>query len=173
MGLFIWGSRHSGRTPFRSFDPRAFVVGGFGHDGEAARNYAEVFEYRPKAGTWMKMAARLPSPRSQLGLAARGSVLWVFGGLDYDSARGKEAAFRHPTEVLTWDSSADGASFGDSGHRLPPILEKLPVHAAHVRVFPFQKKLLFASVGAEAEGLLRMAIFTPPLPIATAGLTDG
>ncbi|MCO5172211.1 MAG: hypothetical protein M9894_38430 [Planctomycetes bacterium] len=89
------------------------AVGGFGHTGKGTRSWPDVQRFDFKAGRW-EAAAPLPGPRTQFDLVVRGDELMLFGGLDYDSSRGKEA-FRFPTEVL---ALKDGA-FAPTGLSLP------------------------------------------------------
>jgi len=98
--------------------PMAYVVGGFGHDGEKARSFSDVFRYDLENDRWEKLAINLPSPRSQFGLVKRNSHLWIFGGLDYDPKRGKDA-FQHPLEILSWKMQDAQATFVMSSNRLP------------------------------------------------------
>jgi N-acetylneuraminic acid mutarotase len=76
-----------------------FALGGFGHDGEKARAHSEAYVLDPAQG-WLPHGSKLPSPRTQFGLALHGDDLWVFGGLDFDPSRAGEAQFEHPTVVL-------------------------------------------------------------------------
>ena len=95
-----------------------YAVGGFGHDGDDAVSHADVFRYTFGTGGWTKLPARLPRPLTQFGLVERAGQLWVFGGLDFDPARGDSGMFQHSTDVLVWDkASAD--SFTIANTRLP------------------------------------------------------
>ena len=93
----------------------ALSVGGFGHDGEVARTYAD--SYRLADDAWTP-GPGLPASRTQFGLVEHGGQLWVFGGLNYDPSRPEDDQFRHPTEVLR--APADGsADFSPSEIALP------------------------------------------------------
>ena len=94
----------------------AVVVGGFGHDGEAARTHGEVYHYNFEEDAWATSAGALTGTRSQFGLAAHGEALWLFGGLDFDPAREGMAAFDHRLEVLM--ATDANASFEPSGVEL-------------------------------------------------------
>lgn len=98
--------------------PVAYGVGGFGHDGEKARSFADVFGYDISKNQWETLQNRLPHPRSQFGLVERGGTLWIFGGLDYDPARQKDA-FQFPPEVLSWNPREAQAGFVPTQHQLP------------------------------------------------------
>jgi hypothetical protein len=98
----------------------AWAIGGFGPgpEGEAVSS-AAVWAFDPRRREFLPVST-LAEPRTQCGAARWGGKLWVFGGLDYDAARGEADAFRHPLEVLAWDPVEDaGKPFADSGHRLP------------------------------------------------------
>lgn len=108
------------------------AVGGFGHDGEAAVSFADAFALERK-GSWTRLGAVLPEPRTQFGLAYHGGSLYAFGGLDYDPRRGKEQAFAYPERVVAWNvrATAEEASaasdspepprFVDAGIALPRV----------------------------------------------------
>ena len=97
---------------------KAYAIGGFGHDGEVARSFDDVFAYDFEEDAWTEGEAKLPEPRSQIGLARNGRELWVFGGLDYDSRReGRREQFRHVTEVLRWTPGKD--EFVRTGIEMP------------------------------------------------------
>jgi N-acetylneuraminic acid mutarotase len=83
------------------------ALGGFGHDGEAARSQSAGFRFDPEAAAWEPLASGLPAPRTQFGLVEQAGRLWVFGGLDYDPQR--QEPFQHPTAVLSREQGPDGA----------------------------------------------------------------
>lgn len=99
----------------------AYVVGGFGHDGKAARTHADIHRLDLKKLTWHRLESRLPEGRTQFALAEHEGNYWMLGGLDYDPGRGEEA-FRYPMEVLRWRPASaqdDKAPVEDSGVRIP------------------------------------------------------
>lgn len=80
---------------------RAIVVGGFGHDGRAAVTQTDAYVFDVARGTWSERAGLPSGGRTQFSLTAHGDSLVILGGLDYDPARGGEAAFHHATSILT------------------------------------------------------------------------
>lgn len=81
------------------------AVGGFGHDGERTRSFADVWRYSSAADVW-KQLAPLPAGRTQFALIGDQSVLWILGGLDYVADRGQGQDFVHSTQILRCDPSA-------------------------------------------------------------------
>ncbi|MEE2973564.1 MAG: hypothetical protein VX672_10585 [Planctomycetota bacterium] len=90
----------------------AYAIGGFGHDGEVARTWAEGYRLDLETGTWNEDGPDLPVPRSQFGLVEHDGRMWVFGGLDYDPKRADGDQFRHLTEVVVADPGSDFTSEG-------------------------------------------------------------
>ncbi|MFT7668146.1 MAG: hypothetical protein ACI8X5_000833 [Planctomycetota bacterium] len=84
-----------------------FAIGGFGHDGNVARTHADLYRYDVKYDTWSALPAALPAPRSQFGLVEYDEAFWLFGGLDYNPTREEGDQFRHPLDVLRWESTSD------------------------------------------------------------------
>ncbi|MCH2146050.1 MAG: hypothetical protein MK082_13045 [Phycisphaerales bacterium] len=95
-----------------------FALGGFGHDGTAARTHVEGYTYDFKTDSWSSTGPDLEVSRSQFGLVEQGGRYWVFGGLDYDPRREEGDQFRHKIEVLTAATDGDAGLFEDSGLRL-------------------------------------------------------
>jgi hypothetical protein len=92
------------------------MLGGFGSEKPGAeRTFADIFLYQPEAPVKAAPIA-LPEPLTQFGVASLGGATWIFGGLDYDRARGDEAAFRHSDRVWV---SRDGGAFEDACVRMP------------------------------------------------------
>jgi N-acetylneuraminic acid mutarotase len=77
------------------------VVGGFGHDGEVARTWADGWTYDFTKDAWTAIEAPLGGPRSQAGLVEHHDKLWLLGGLDYDPKRAKPDTFVHPRKVMS------------------------------------------------------------------------
>jgi N-acetylneuraminic acid mutarotase len=94
----------------------ALVLGGFGHDGVKTRSYAEGFRYDRALDAWSSAPA-LPGPRTQFGLVESAERLWLVGGLDYDAARGEDAAFGYPKAILA--ASKEDPRFEPVGVELP------------------------------------------------------
>jgi N-acetylneuraminic acid mutarotase len=97
-------------------DDVALAVGGFGHDGEAARAQADAYAFTLEQEQWQPAPNQLPTPRTQFGLTAHGDNLWIFGGLDFDPTREGEAQFEHPRSVL---KAPRNGPFAASGVELP------------------------------------------------------
>lgn len=93
----------------------ALVLGGFGHDGTAARAHAEAFRFNLENEQWASDPSALPTPRTQFGLTAYDGARWVFGGLDFKPEAQGEAQFDHPTSVL---KALPDQPFADSGVNL-------------------------------------------------------
>jgi hypothetical protein len=121
-------------TPFAAFPARrqsmltavtgsgaettGWVVGGFGHDGDSARTFGEVYRCRLADETWERVEG-VVLQRSQAGLQARPDGLWLFGGLDYDAKRKGDDAFHLETRVVRMDAGKEDLGFVDAGVRLP------------------------------------------------------
>jgi hypothetical protein len=97
-------------------DGRVMALGGFGHDGTRARAHADAYLFDAEREQWLPYASRLPSPRTQFGLALQDAALWVFGGLDFDPERAESDQFQHPLAVL---KATLGEPFGATGVELP------------------------------------------------------
>lgn len=100
-------------------DGTGVSIGGFGHDGDAARTQRDGFTFDFKTSEWSVSARGLPVSRSQFGLAEHNGRLWVFGGLDYDPKRDEGDQFRHLTDVLVEERSDSAATFVPSDVELP------------------------------------------------------
>jgi N-acetylneuraminic acid mutarotase len=95
------------------------AVGGFGHDGEDTRAFADVVQYSVEADTWTRRA-ELPLGRSQFALIPHEGALWMFGGWTalVDDGDGQE--FQLALDVLRMDPSAgEKARFEPTGVELP------------------------------------------------------
>jgi hypothetical protein len=97
------------------------ALGGFGHEngqgkavGPEAVSHLEGFSYDFERDRWSERGGLLRG-RTQFGLASYGGKLWVFGGLNYDPTRKKDA-FDHVTDVLAGELASPSAK-----------LEALPV----------------------------------------------
>ncbi len=112
--------RQTMQTELDAEGAHGFAIGGFGNDGadsDDARTFADGFTFDFAKGTWAPFAAHLPEPRSQFGLVRHGDRLFVFGGLDFDPARGGDERFRYPLRVLS--CRPGDATFVDTGAELP------------------------------------------------------
>lgn len=77
----------------------AVALGGFGHDEDAPRTYADAFFTRMD-GHWQQLRDALPAGRTQFGAAAHDGALYLFAGLTYDDALPEEQRFTHLASVL-------------------------------------------------------------------------
>lgn len=75
------------------------ALGGFGHDGHAARTFADAFVVSD-AGHFTIARDALPSGRTQFGAALWQDALWIFAGLVFDESLPEEQQFTHLDDVL-------------------------------------------------------------------------
>jgi N-acetylneuraminic acid mutarotase len=109
----------------------AIAVGGFGHDEDASRTYADAFVLRAdeEAPSWRQIRDMLPLPRTQFGMVEHDGALWIVGGLEYDAARPEDAQFVHLASVLRCPLDAEALA-STSGDRAPiGACEELPAAA--------------------------------------------
>jgi hypothetical protein len=96
-------------------DEHGLALGGFGHDGTAAVSHVDGYTYDFENGRFRR-AVSLEEGRTQFGLTRHDGAIYVFGGLNYDPARGEEA-FDHVTTVLR--ASSPRGRFETLDVRLP------------------------------------------------------
>jgi hypothetical protein len=94
------------------------AVGGFGHDGERTRSFADAWRYSSAADVW-KALPPLPQGRTQFALLGDERELWILGGLDYVEGRGAGADFEHATALWRCDATAEEPRFEPAGIELP------------------------------------------------------
>ena len=111
------GPTQSMQAGFSSDADRGLFVGGFAHNGTDAVTQAQVHSYSFDLDMWTTLEHGLPRSRTQFGLARNGKDRWIFGGLDYDPARGEGQDFQHLTEILQWQEGHPG--FAKTGIQLP------------------------------------------------------
>lgn len=109
-------ARQTMQTLVDADEAEALVLGGFGHDGTAARAHADAFRYDVEKNAWSEDRGVLPTPRTQFGLTEVNGVRWVFGGLDFKPEQAGESQFEHPVTVLR---GKVGEPLTDSGIELP------------------------------------------------------
>lgn len=102
-------------------EKRALAIGGFGFDepmapGQEARAQSDAFAFDFESGAWTSSPHALDKPRTQFGLTEHEGVLWIFGGLDFDPARGEQQQFEHPRGVLRAENDR---AFAPAGIDLP------------------------------------------------------
>ncbi len=93
-------ARQTMQTLVREQD--ALAIGGFGYDeppGPEARAQSDAFAFDFERQAWTPSPYALDQPRTQFGLTEQGGALWIFGGLNFDPARGDQQ-FEHPRAVL-------------------------------------------------------------------------
>lgn len=80
----------------------AVALGGFGHDGNAERTYADalIFALDEQAASWRVQENALPMARTQFGAFVHEGGLYVVGGLEFDAARPEAEQFVHLASVL-------------------------------------------------------------------------
>jgi hypothetical protein len=92
-------------------EPAGFALGGFGHDGKAAVSQAGILKYDFVGAKWERLDVTLPSPMTQFGHAVYKDKVYLFGGMDFDPARGEKKQFQLSGRIWTWDrlSEDEGA----------------------------------------------------------------
>jgi N-acetylneuraminic acid mutarotase len=92
------------------------AIGGFGFKGDHTSAQADVFSYHAGKDEWTRLdQASLPEPRSQFGLAEWDDAAWLFGGLNFDAARGEKDQFRLATQIVKLDLRHPESGFKDAG----------------------------------------------------------
>lgn len=81
-------------------DRASMLLGGFGHDGTAAKTHPEIHVFDGDKQAWSLRTAGLPRGRTQFGIAEHDGALWIFGGLNYDPTRPRDAQFQHELSIL-------------------------------------------------------------------------
>ncbi|MCA8935061.1 MAG: hypothetical protein KDB68_02540 [Planctomycetes bacterium] len=111
-------------TQDRFAEKIGYAVGGFGHDGKAAVSHSEIFQYSIDADVWEPAKLKLPAPLTQFGVAEHDGKVYLFGGLDFDPARGKKEQFQESRTIWQFDPEAKEDSGKD---RFVALTPKLPV----------------------------------------------
>lgn len=91
------------------------TVGGFAHSGGGGRSQADGARLDVTTGAWQAIAAALPEPRTQFGIARAAGSLWLLGGIDYAPDR-KGSEFVYPPALLR---SNDDGTFANTELRMP------------------------------------------------------
>ena len=102
-------------------EKRALAIGGFGFDepivqGQEARAQSDAFAFDFRSASWTSSPYALDKPRTQFGLTEHEGGLWIFGGLNFDPARGEQQQFDHPRAVLRAENDK---AFAPAGVDLP------------------------------------------------------
>ncbi|MCA8910277.1 MAG: hypothetical protein KDB82_01120 [Planctomycetes bacterium] len=98
-------------TDDRFAEKLGFAVGGFGHDGKAAITHGDIYQYSIDADVWEPAKLKLPAPLTQFGLGEHDGKVYVFGGLDFDPARGKKERFQESRTIWQYDPKEKDKGF--------------------------------------------------------------
>ncbi|MCC6575632.1 MAG: hypothetical protein IT462_17770 [Planctomycetes bacterium] len=104
-------------------DPVGYAFGGFGHNGTAAVSHDQVFEFDFIGNAWKESKVKLPLALTQFGLVEDGKKVYIFGGLDFDPARGEEKQFGMSDKIYLWNREAEGPN----ADKFIPLDVKLPI----------------------------------------------
>ncbi len=74
-------------------------LGGFGHDGHAARTFADAFVSHADGHVELVRDV-LPTGRTQFGAAYVDDAIWIFAGLVFDESLPEDQQFTHLDDVL-------------------------------------------------------------------------
>lgn len=99
--------------------PQAWVVGGFGFQGERLSSQPDVYRYDFAGDKWAKQPAGMSQARSQFGLVEWEGAAWVFGGLNFDATRKEE--FQLSPAVLRLDVAHPESGFVPAGLELREV----------------------------------------------------
>lgn len=105
-------------------DPLGYAIGGFGHDGEAAVSHADILEYDFVVNEWRDAGIKLPIPLTQFSHAEHDGKVYLFGGMDFDPARGRQQRFQLSERIYVWDRKAEEVS---ARKQFTQLEAKLPV----------------------------------------------
>ena len=114
-------------TDDRLAEKLGFAVGGFGHDGHdggAAVTHAEILQYSVDADVWDTAQIKLPARLTQFGMAEHDGKIYLFGGMDFDPARGKKEQFQESETIWMWNPKAEDETSKSSFVALEP---KMPI----------------------------------------------
>jgi len=94
-------------------DPQGYAMGGFGYsstEAKAATSQAEILKYDFETDSWETIGTKLPSPMTQFGHAVHDGKVYLFGGMDFDPARGEKKQFALSDKVWVWDRASKDES---------------------------------------------------------------
>ena len=117
-------NRQSFQTFMTGIDDRVaekfgYAVGGFWHDGTAAVSTDEILRYSIDADVWEPAKLQIPSALTQFGVAEHDGKVYLFGGLNFDPARGKKERFQESETVWFHDPKGEEQSFTALETKLP------------------------------------------------------
>jgi len=101
-----------------SAQPEPLLIGGFGHNGEKAHAQKSVFHYDVMLERWKELG-QLPSGMTQFFACEHDKQLYIFGGMDFDPARGEKGQFLIQDQVLKASLGGDELSFEVADFKLP------------------------------------------------------
>lgn len=93
----------------RAEKPLGLAMGGFGFsspEAKAATSQAEILQYDFEADSWNVIDTTLPGPMTQFGHALHEGRVYLFGGMDFDPARGEKQQFALSDRIWAWDRAA-------------------------------------------------------------------
>ncbi|MCZ7608366.1 MAG: hypothetical protein M5U25_20460 [Planctomycetota bacterium] len=111
-------------TQDRFAEKLGFAVGGFGHDGTAAVTHSEIYLYSIDANVWETARLTLPVTLTQFAVGEHGGKVYLFGGLDFDPARGKKEQFQESRAIWVHDPASKDEKAKD---RFTALEAQLPV----------------------------------------------
>ncbi len=99
------------------------IAGGFGHGGEAARTFDEIYQYvgetAGEATPYKKLETTLPQALTQFSLVLHDKTWWTIGGLDFDAARGPKEMFQHTSAIHRGEAKAGASKFETAKVEMP------------------------------------------------------
>lgn len=89
----------------RDEDPQGYALGGFGFapEAKAAASQGAILKYDFEVDRWETLDVKLPSPMTQFGYAVNAGKVYLFGGMDFDPARGEKKQFQVSDRIWAWD----------------------------------------------------------------------
>ncbi len=106
-------------TDDRFAEKFGYAVGGFWHDGNAAVSTDEILRYSIDADVWEPAKLQIPNALTQFGVAEHGGKVYLFGGLNFDPARGKKERFQESETVWCYDTKGEEKAFVALDTKLP------------------------------------------------------
>ncbi|MEE9312627.1 MAG: hypothetical protein V3V10_09475, partial [Planctomycetota bacterium] len=95
-------------TKDRFAEKLGFAIGGFGFEGdsEKATTQSGIFLYSIDADVWDPSKIELPARLTQFGIGGYENKVYIFGGLDFDEARGKKNRFKESRDIWMYDAKS-------------------------------------------------------------------
>lgn len=107
----------------RQEDPQGLAFGGFGFSAgaTAATSQDQILQYDFEVDAWKTLDVKLPSPMTQFGHALVSGKVYLFGGMDFDAARGDKKQFQLSDRIWVWDRLGKD----DAARRFVPLDTRL------------------------------------------------